>query len=76
MSGEARKLHLIEALLKVDDEKVLSNLEELLSEKPMTSLEPKKSFKDFAGILTHEEALEMKRVIEESCEQIDPNDWK
>ena len=75
MSGEARKLHLIEALLKEEDENVLSGVESLLNRNETDNL-PKKTFRDFAGILTEEEAEEMKKVIEESCEQIHPDDWK
>ena len=75
MNGEARKLNLLGALLAEQDEKVWDEIENILlvkRTKPVDSV----SLKVFAVILTHEEALEMKRVIAESCEQIDPNDWK
>lgn len=76
MNGEARKLHLIGALLKVEDEKVLSEIESLLSKDLNTASMQKKSFKDFAGIWTEEEAEKMKKDIEEACGQIHPDDWK
>lgn len=75
MNEEARKLHLIEALLKEEDEKVLSDVESLLTRNETKPVE-KKSFKDFAGIWTEEEAEKMKKDIEEACGQIHPDDWK
>jgi len=75
MSEEARKLHLIEALLKEEDEKVLSGVESLLI-RNQTKTGNKKTFKDFAGIWTEEEAEKMKKDIEEACGQIHPDDWK
>ncbi|MGZ3839607.1 MAG: hypothetical protein ACXVMS_10460 [Flavisolibacter sp.] len=74
MQGEARKLHLIEEILKIDDEAVLAEMETLISNK-MYAVKGR-SFADFAGIWSAEEADEMKRIIEESCEQINPDDWK
>jgi hypothetical protein len=75
MNGEAKKLHLIEAILKVEDEALLNEVESLLARGAMKTME-KKSLKDFSGIWTEEEAEEMKKFIEESCEQINPDDWK
>lgn len=75
MNGEARKLHLIEALLTEKDEKILSGIESLLARNDM-KLAEKKSFADFAGTLTDEEADEWLKNIEEGCEQIIPDDWK
>jgi protein-disulfide isomerase len=75
MSGEARKLHLIEAILKIEDEAVLSRIETLLNtDEPAPAT--RKTFKDFAGIWTDEEADEIKKHIEEGCGQIDPDEWK
>lgn len=69
-------MHLIEALLRVEDEKVLRDLEVILTTKTPASPVPQKSFKDFAGIWTEEEADKMKKDIEEACGQIYPSDWK
>lgn len=74
MDGEARKLHLIEEILKIKDEAVLSEVESLISNRLYAV--KGKSWTDFAGIWSAEEADEMKRNIEESCEQINPDDWK
>jgi len=75
MYGEAKKLHLIEAILKVEDDAVLAEVETILS-KGNANATARKSFKDFAGVLTDEEASEMEKIIEEGCEQINPDDWK
>jgi hypothetical protein len=36
----------------------------------------KKSFHDLVGIMNKKDAEEMKRIIEEGCEQIDEDGWK
>lgn len=75
MSEEARKLRIIAKLKKIDDDKLLSELEDLLDQ---SENEPAKarSLKDLAGIWTEEEAEKMKKDIEEACGQIHPDDWK
>ncbi len=74
MFTEARKLNLIEQVLKVKNENVLLALENVLkSSKPA---ETKKSIHDFVGILSKKEAADMQAAIAESCETIDENDWK
>ncbi len=65
MKGEARKLHLIEALLKIEDENVLAEMESLLSIKQIKPVE-RKNFADFSGVITEEEAEEWKRAIEDA----------
>jgi hypothetical protein len=75
MYGEAKKLHLIEAILKVEDDAVLKEVENILS-KNNNNVSSRKSFKDFAGVLTDNEANEMEKIIEEGCEQINLDDWK
>jgi hypothetical protein len=35
-----------------------------------------KNFRALSGTWTKEEADEMKKIIEESCEQINTDDWK
>lgn len=75
MSGEAKKLHLIEAILKTEDEAVLNELENVLA-KGQSKTPVRKNFADFAGILTDDESDEWLKNIEEGCEQIDPDGWK
>lgn len=74
MYADSRKIHIIEAIIKTDDEKILSKIEETISdfEKP----KPKFSARDFVGTLSREDAALMEKAIEEGCEQINPDDWK
>jgi hypothetical protein len=75
MYGEAKKLHLIEEILKIENEAVLTEVETVIANSKLRAVS-RKSFKDLVGIWTEEEADEMKRIIEEGCEQINPDDWK
>ena len=77
MFTETRKIHLLEEVLKTSDESTLAELEAVLKKNKKTSAKEKKpSIYDFVGILTKKEASKMKKVIEESCEKINPDDWK
>jgi hypothetical protein len=76
MRGEAKKLHLIEEILKIENEDVLDEVETLLSKDKILEAKSRRSFKDFAGTMTNEEANELEKIIEEGCEQIHPDDWK
>jgi hypothetical protein len=74
---EARKIHLIEEVLKVTNEATLIELETVIEKsKKKTEKEKKTSIYDFVGILTKKEANDMRKVIEETCETINPDDWK
>lgn len=75
MYGEAKKLHLIEAILKIENDAVLDEVETVLNKNDMHIVK-RKNFKEFAGIWTASEADEMEKIIEDSCEQINPDDWK
>ena len=75
MLTEVRKLHIIEALLKTDDESTLNAVEEIMYLK--NGADPKKrDFSEVLGIITEEEAEQMIKVIEENFEQIHDDDWK
>jgi hypothetical protein len=75
MYSEARKIHLIEKVLKVKSEAVLIELETVLNSYK-NKTEKKRSIYDFVGIISQNEASEMKQAIAETCESIDENDWK
>jgi hypothetical protein len=75
MYGEAKKLHLIEAILKIENDAILEEVESVITRNKL-QVAGRKSFKNFAGIWTSAEADEITRIIEESCEQINPDDWK
>lgn len=78
MYTEARKIHLIEEVLKVNNEDTLNKLEDLLkvSKKAVVTTKKKLSVYDFLGMLNNKEANVMTKVIKETCETINPNDWK
>ena len=65
MYGESRKLHLIEEILKTEDEAILKQAESLFSKGKVINIPTRKSFTEFAGMLTDEEANEMKTIIED-----------
>ena len=76
MFTEARKINLIEAVLKVNNEATLIELETVLKK-----TNPKKgkqlfSAHEFSGIWSKKDAALMEKAIEEGCEQIHEDDWK
>lgn len=75
MGTEAKKLHLIEELLKVDSDTLLAELEMVFT-KSKSQLPGSNSFKDFKNLLTLEEVNEFERIVDEGCEQINEDDWK
>jgi hypothetical protein len=75
MYTEARKIHLIEEVLKVTNEGTLIALESVLK-KSKKVIEKNFSIYDFVGILTKKESKEMREAIKETSETINPNDWK
>ncbi|QNL50595.1 hypothetical protein H8S90_03025 [Olivibacter sp. SDN3] len=78
MISETRKLHLIEEVLKIKSESTLAALEDFLKKAKIKERKNKKTlmFQEFSGIWSKEEADEIERAIEESCETINPDDWK
>lgn len=75
MFTENRKINLIEAVIKVNDESILIELETLLSKK---KAKKSKVFSahNLSGIWNKKDAGLIKKAIKESCEQIHQNDWK
>lgn len=74
MYFEERKTHLIEEVQKIESEAVLLEIETVLSKHSKATKTV--SIYDFVGIISKEEAAEMNKAIEESCERVDENDWK
>lgn len=68
---EARKLNIIEAVLKTKDDAVLKAFETIVEGERTISIseKPKARFSDLLGVLTHEEAEAMKKTIEENFEK-------
>ena len=75
---ESRKIHLIEEVLKVTNEATIKKLEGVLkkSVEKIPARKKKFSIYDFVGILSKKESNEMRKAIEETCETINPDDWK
>lgn len=73
MYGDAKKIHLIEQILKTENDSLLNQVEAILSS---SAGNLRRSFKEFAGMMTDKEAAELEKIIEEGCEQIHPDDWK
>ena len=75
---EARKLHIIEAILKTRSEAILRAIENIVETNMAQEVneKPKAKFSELIGALTHEEAETMKQVVEENFEKINPDDWK
>lgn len=71
---EARKIHLIEKVLKVDSENILIELETVFNRDINVSNKP--GIDDFAGIISKAEADEMLHAIAQTCENIDSNVWR
>ena len=78
MYSEARKIDLLQKVLKVTNEDTLIELENVIEKSKKNSRRTKKkpSIYDFMGTFTKEEANEMKRVIEITCGTVNPDDWK
>lgn len=83
MFNDRRKIQLIEDLLKVDNDATLKQVETVIrkavtkKKKVVKEINPaKKSFHDLVGIMNKKDAEDMKRIIEQGCEQIDEDGWK
>jgi hypothetical protein len=76
MYADARKIHLIEKVLKIDDESLLSDIESFIEARKTETPELGQTLQSLAGIWTNEEAEEIEKIIENSCENINPDDWK
>lgn len=71
--AESRKLHLIEFLIKENDESILSKVEAILT---AAKSKTASNFSSFSNILSKEELDAFDRNISDGCEQINENDWK
>lgn len=76
MYSEARKIHLIEVILKIRNEAILIELESVLKRAGLYKDKKQLSAHNFVGTISNEDAVLMDTAIEEACEQINPDDWK
>lgn len=75
MFTEARKIHLIEEVIKLNSESTLKDLEMVLAKsvKPGNKI---KSAHEFSGKWNKKDAELIEKAIKEGCEQINQDDWK
>jgi hypothetical protein len=73
--GEAQKLHLIEEILKIENEALLAEVETVIARGKLHAVK-RKSFTEFAGMMTDDEVNELEKTIVEGCETINADDWK
>ena len=76
MYSEARKMHLIEGVIKEKNEAILIELESVLKRAAREKNQNRPSARDFLGLWAKEDAELIEKAIEEGCEQIHPDDWK
>jgi hypothetical protein len=75
MYTESRKIQLIEQVLKLKNETILTELEAILG-KAKNAKPSKKSAHDFVGLWDKKDAILIEKAIEEGCEQIHADYWK
>jgi hypothetical protein len=76
MYAEARKISLIEAVLKVGNEAILVELESVIKKTSIKQEKKKISAHNFLGKWSKKDATLIEKAIKESCEQIHEDDWK
>ena len=72
---ETRKLHLIEEVLKVNNDVILKKLESVLKISKKTKNKELSIF-DFVGVISEKNASIMEKTIQETCETTNEDDWK
>ena len=76
MYSEARKMHLIEEVIKTKNEAILIELETVLKKASKAKDQPRPSAHNFVGLWSKDDAELIEKAIEDGCEQINPDDWK
>ena len=74
MYADSRKINIIEAVLKVEDEQTLSQIEQTIQQSKPNG--KRTSAHSFVSTLSKEDAALIEKAIEEDCEQINLNDRK
>ncbi len=76
MFTETQRLHLIEEVLKSEDEAMLTELETIIQKAGNAQKAKPTSAHKFLGKWSKEDADLIEKAIEEGCEQINEDDWK
>ena len=75
MVSTARKMHVIEKVIKLEDERSFGAIESILDRSNPSKPKRGSAF-DFVGRWSKEDAGLIEKEIDESCEQIHEDDWK
>lgn len=75
MDIKTRKLNFIQEVLALNNAQTMEKLERVLQEEKKQERK-ESTFHDLLGVISEEEATEMEKEIEASCEQINEDDWK
>ena len=70
------KLHVIEEVLKIDNEATLTELATILNRSAEVRKVKSLSAHDFVGRWSKKDATLIEKAIKEGCEQINEDDWK
>ena len=73
MYSDGKKIHLLEKIIQSQDDELLSSLEVILGEYEKKKA-PKSAFL-LQGLLTQEDVIELKSIIEKGCENIGADGW-
>lgn len=76
MFTEARKLHLIENVIKLTSEDALVQIEGILSLSFSDTTKSRSSAHKFLGKISKKDISLMETAIQEGCEQVDIDGWK
>ena len=76
MFTEARKIQLLEEVMKVSNEATLRELETVLNNSRKRKEKKVLSAHKFSGLWTRKDAALIEKAIKEGCEQIHEDDWK
>ena len=71
-----KKIQLILSILKIDNEAFLTEIKTIVYKYANANKAGKARFRDLLGLLSEQESDDMKRIIADSFEIINPDDWK
>lgn len=76
MFTEARKIQLLEDVLKLSNENTLEEIEAVLKKSATKQPVQTKSAHEFSGLWSKKDAVLIEKAITEGCNQILQDDWK
>lgn len=76
MYSDGKKMQLIQEVLRLDNSRVLKEIESVLKKSRKVANRKKQSAHDLLGLWSKTDAKLIEKAIEEGCEQIHPDEWK